>query len=109
MTEGRNYKPEEVQILKQARLFRDLVAMEAWKELEKLLKANIETRKSILVTPLDQIGGIPSDTPFDVRAAKMEVIKGAVIGLNLAVQLPHATIAEAENIIKGSEPEGTTQ
>ncbi len=96
-----NYNAEERDVLKCARLFRDLIATEGWIEYQKMLDAQLASRSRILATPLDALpSGEFQQMDFVAKAAKMESVKGAIIGLTLARSLPELTIQSASDIVK---------
>jgi hypothetical protein len=94
--------PENTQILKQARLFRDLVATEGWREYVKVLEAQISAREEIIHLPLHALPPhfVPPGTDLASKAAALESAKGAIIGLRLAIHTPVATIESAHEIAK---------
>lgn len=101
--------PEEVQILKQARLFKDLVDTEGWKALVEVLQAQIATREAIVLTPLHALppNSVPAETDLASKAAALEVFKGAIIGIRLALNTPKATIESAADIARESRDKET--
>lgn len=95
--------PEEVQILKQARLIKDMEATEGWKVYKEILSSQIETRLRIIERPFhdmphEQFPGMD----LAAKAAAVESIKGAVIGLRLALSLPASIIQSAAEIMRES-------
>jgi hypothetical protein len=96
---------EEIQILKQARLFRDMVATEAWLEYVKVLEAQIAAREEVLHIPLHSLPPhfVPPSTDLSSKAAAIESVKGAIIGLRTALNTPTATIESAREIAKTSK------
>lgn len=98
--------PEEVQILKQARLVKEMIETEGWKALCEVLRAQILTRELLIRRPLhdlphEQFPGMDLAS----KAAAVEAIKGAVIGLNLALSLPESIINSANEIMAESKKE----
>jgi hypothetical protein len=96
--------PEEAYILKQARLFRDMIASAPWQEFVRVLDAQIATRLKLVESPLHDLPEtvISKGADLAARAAVMESIKGAVIGLRLARSLPESTISAADDIMHES-------
>lgn len=95
--------PEEVQILKQARVIKEMEATEGWRAFADVLKAQVETRLRIIERPLhdlphEQFPGMD----LAAKAAAIESIKGAVIGLRLALSLPQSIIQSAAEIMRES-------
>lgn len=107
-----DYTAEERQILKQGREFSDLVGSPGWKAFEALIQAHIATRERIILLPITEvapkhISGVGADgqpqvgeAPWDfyTRAASLEVIKGALIGLKLSLSLVTTTMQQAKEI-----------
>ena len=79
-----------------ARLMGEMMATEGWKEYIKIIEEQIKTRELILLTPSHEL---PQQVGFDyvARAASQECIKGALIGLKLARDMPSAIIADAKD------------
>lgn len=112
-----DWKSTETELLKQAAIFKEFFpalqknkAFELW---QQLMISQIETRMQILTTPLADVAnsqGMDAAT----RAMRMEVVKGAVIGLRLALTTIPQTIAQADDLLnkraqaeeqKGSAPQ----
>lgn len=66
-----------------------------WKLYEELLKEQLDVRVAVMQQPLHDI--LPGK-PMDERAMQMESVKGAFIGLRLALSLPRTIIESAEQI-----------
>lgn len=96
--------PEEVQLLKQARLLKEIVDTPGWREYESILRAQIATREAIVLSPLHALpaNSVPQETDLASKAAAMEMFKGAIIGLRLALETPKATIESASDIAQES-------
>src|SRR5512139_796103 len=95
--------PEEVQILKQARVIKEMEATEGWRTFAAVLQAQIDTRMKIIERPFhdmphEQFPGMD----LAAKAAAVESIKGAVIGLRLALSLPASIIQSAAEIMRES-------
>lgn len=86
---------EERSILRIAKLFEEMVATEAWKEYRKILESQVSERERLALMPLAEMQG-----DFYGRAAHMECIKGAIIGLRLALSIPASTIDHAKDILR---------
>lgn len=97
--------PEEIQVLKQARVFRDMVLSEGWKEYVKILEAQIMTREEVIHCPLHSLPPhfVNPSTDLASKAAAVESVKGAVIGLRTAIYTPTATIESAKEIASRSK------
>jgi hypothetical protein len=96
---------EEIQILKQARVFRDMVATDGWKEYCKILEAQIAAREEVIHCPLHSLPPhfVPPESDLASKAAAVESAKGAVIGLRAALHIPTATIESAKDIADRSK------
>ena len=72
---------EEIQILKQARLFKDMIETDGWKELVKVLEAQIAAREEVIHCPIHALPQhfIAASTDLASKAAAIESAKGAVI------------------------------
>lgn len=88
---------EEVEVLKLARLFGELMRTEGWKAYCDLLEEQIKARLDGVLQPLHTVG---FDGVGDLagKAAAMESLKGAINGLRLAKELPSMTMAHADEI-----------
>lgn len=99
------YTAEEREILRFARFAKEVVDSEFWKVYERTLLAQIAQREQVLLTPLTDIPLQPGEVwDFNTRVMKSELIKGAVIGLRLALSIPKATIDHAATIVREYEP-----
>jgi hypothetical protein len=81
--------------LRRKRLFEELLASEAWKELEGILKAQREQQLRQLLE-----AGLPEGGDGVLQVLRSEYRKGVIFGLELAVQTPRATIAIAQQLIQ---------
>ena len=100
------------QILPMAERFRELIETKAWKEYSAILRAQIAEREDLLHRPLHDLQSpnlLSGD--FFGRAAAAESIKGAIIGLSLALSIPLSTIQHADDISRenGASNGGTTE
>lgn len=95
---------EEILILKQARLIKEMAETEGWKEFQKILEAQVATRLSIIVSPFHSLPDNSGYQGMDLaaKAAAIESVKGAVIGLRLAINLPASIIESAKEIMRES-------
>lgn len=90
------FDAEERRVLRLRRAMEDLTSSAAWKEYESIIKSQIAVREhTILNEPASN--GSPTD-PLG-RLLGLETIKGALIGLKLALSTPQTIIAEAKEII----------
>jgi hypothetical protein len=91
---------------KRARLMREMQATEGWKVFSAILGEHIATRMNILMVPLHDL---PTQTfggmDFESRAAALESVKGAVIGLKLALTLPESIMTSAADLPQGEDDE----
>lgn len=101
------YSADETQILKQRRLFQDLVNTDAWKELEKIVERNINDNFNLLVTPIHKMANTEGAS-YEALCARMESVKGSVNGMRYVMSLPHNTIDQGSEIIRAHNPEGET-
>lgn len=92
------FEPEEKEILRWATAMKDLLGTEGWKTFEEIVKRQIDTRQMLLVTPLSASVPAFAGMDFTTRAAHLETIKGAIIGLRLALDTPPAIIKQATDI-----------
>lgn len=94
------YNKEEKQVMRAARAFEDMVSTDGWKHFVSTLEAQIAERMQIIQTPLHALPG-PQFANMDMmgRATALESVKGAVIGLRLALSLPSATMNHAKQIV----------
>lgn len=107
------YNAEEREILRLAKFAKDMIETDWWKSYRKIIETQIATREAILLTPLTDIApkqlqmlgdsGLPvsMEAPwdFETRVMKSELLKGAVIGLKLALSIPQATIDHSAAIL----------
>ena len=95
---------EEIIILKQARLVKEMAETEGWKEFVKILEAHIATRMAVIVSPFHSLPDNSGYQGMDLgaKAAAIESVKGAVIGLRLAINLPASIIESAKEIMRES-------
>ena len=93
---------EEQAIVRQGRLFREMIESAGWKEYEKLLLSHIESRRRELDAPIlvkdDRYLAVDAGT----KLAISESIKGAIIALRLAIALPSATVEQARELTRTS-------
>jgi hypothetical protein len=99
---------EDAEIVKTARDMSDHIRTDAWKVVENTLKKQVEERLMVLSRPMHSLGGLPEFVALDYasKAAALESIKGAIVGLRLAMDLPHAIIRHSDQIrskLKGAE------
>lgn len=93
------YSKEELEVLKQARIYREGLDSELWRMHDKILAEQIALRERVLATPMhslqsDEFRGMD----FMAKAAQLESVKGAIIGLKLARELPELTLRHAQAI-----------
>jgi len=101
------YNAEEREILRLAKAFEGMKGAEWWQEYEKILRAQIETRERIALLPLSEKNPAFEGLDFATRTANQETIKGAIIGLRLALAIPDLTIKHAADITAEHSPEET--
>jgi len=88
---------DEQLALRRMRLMRDLVQSPGWLELEAINKAQIESRKDVILAPA-------ASEDF----LKMEYLKGAMYGIQLAIETPHSIIRDGEAILAEQDDEAST-
>jgi len=95
---------DEVTILKQARLIKEMTETQGWQEFKKILEAQIAMRTSILMSPFHSLpdGSGYQGMDLAAKAAALESVKGAVIGLRLALSLPDSIIESSKEIMRES-------
>lgn len=103
-----DFSTDEKQILRLSKNMQDLVATEGWREYEKVIKLQIADRERLVTVPLSSAIPAFEGMDFTTRAAHVEVVKGALIGLRLALDLPSATIKHASDIRAEHSPGVTT-
>src|SRR4051812_48210822 len=98
---ARTYSESETALLKQARELKDLVDHPSWRVFQKMLVAQFEARMGILATPLHALQSEEfKGMDFTSKAMQVESIKGAIIGLRLAHDLPQLTITQASDLVR---------
>ena len=92
-----------------ARLMGEMVATDGWKEYMKILAEQIATRERMIAAPLHDLQPAPiaargqdtqvvfSAMDFTTRSVALECVKGALIGLKLARDMPSIIIADAKD------------
>lgn len=99
----------EADLLRLGNALDELVNSKGWLALKELLDAQIETRKKVVLTPFHDLNmptfmneaGMPvasKATDAESRILAVESIKGAIIGLSIAMSLPHDIINDAKEI-----------
>lgn len=101
------YNKEEREILRLSRQFGGMTGSEWWKEYATILRAQIETRERLVMLPLSEKNQAFEGMDFTTRAASLETIKGAIIGLRLALAIPELTMKHASDIVAEHSPEDT--
>lgn len=100
--------PEELerQILLQKATFEEMMETKGWRVYQTLLQQQLALRLQILRTPLHDIrkpvgpGQQEVFLDHDTRASYLESVKGAIIGLELARDLPRYTIENGKQLLK---------
>lgn len=89
-----------------ARDMSELIEVKGWPSYEKLLKAQIELREQMLSTPLSQLNSPEfQGLDFQSKLVTLETIKGAIIGLRLALSLPRSIIDTAKDVTSSQNEE----
>ena len=88
---------DELLAMRRMRLMKDLVQSPAWLELEAIHRAQIESRKEVILAPA------ASDDFL-----KMEYLKGAMYGIQLAIETPHSIIRDGEAILAEQDAQSDT-
>lgn len=94
------YNEEERYVLRLANEFREMEATSWWKEFKRIVEVQISTRERLVMLPLSERNPAFEGMDFTTRAASLETIKGAIIGLRLALSIPAETISHATDIVK---------
>lgn len=88
---------DDKEFLKRRELFEPLLKSEAWKELEKILMAQVEAHTQQMLLPADTSkSGLAHSLVTEFR-------KGAVFGITTAIKTPYATIKTAEEIVQNRQ------
>lgn len=99
---------DEIELLKAARELSALLSTDGWKTLRGIIERQIATRQAIVDRPFHDIkhlDGVALDGM--TRLAAFEHLKGAILGLRLALDTPQTIVREAEPLRdKTSQPEG---
>lgn len=103
------YNDEERHVLRLSANFKEMVSTDWWKEYERIIRAQIADRESVLLLPISEQHPKFMGMDFTTRAASLETIKGAIIGLRLALSIPSATITHAQDIRKEHSPTGVDE
>lgn len=90
------------QIQKQARVISEIVGSEGWKIFVTVLQEQIALREKLLGQPLHDLPN-PNRLDFVALAASQEAIKGTIIGLKLALDLPRVMIEHSRDISRQAE------
>lgn len=98
------YSPDEKQILRLADVMKDLRLTEGWKEYVKVLDTQIKDREQVVQTPLSASIVAFQGMDFNTRAVHVEAVKGALIALRLARDLPNTIIDHANEIRAKNSP-----
>lgn len=98
------YNAEEREILRLSRAFEGMTGSEWWQEYAKILQSQIVTRERIALLPLSEKNPAFEGMDFSTRAASQETIKGAIIGLRLALAIPELTMKHAADIVGEHSP-----
>lgn len=85
----------EQQIVSQMKVLEELLETKGWKNYEAVLRIQLAERYKLLRTPLSEVNGPDGLT----RVAVLETVKGAIIGLELALSLPRNTIEHGKQIL----------
>lgn len=98
-----DYSTEEKQVLRLAEHFRSMVETEWWKEYRKVLDEQIRQRELLVSLPLSDKSPAFEGLDFMTRASKIETLKGAIIGLRLALSIPDLTIGHSKDIVREAD------
>lgn len=90
---------DEQKIVEQMKVLEDLIQTKGWKNYETVLRMQLATRMRILRTPLHEIPAPQGILDGVTRMAQLETVKGAIIGIELCLNLPHATIEHGKQIL----------
>lgn len=108
-------------MLREAREIRDMLASPGWKAYERIVREQLAIRFEQVMKPghdFSQTQTVPGPTGPEVRITPLdgmsrygaiENIKGAYIGLRLALSLPTSILQEADRLRDTSPTEGEGQ
>lgn len=93
---------DEIEILKASRELGDMLNLPAWKRYEAILNEQVAARYGLLMQPASELDANrpPGEARLDgmSRFAAVECIKGAIIGLKLALSLPRTILDHAQEL-----------
>lgn len=97
---------DEMDLVRGGRELADMMRTPGWKVLERILQSHIDTRMQKLLMPLHDFqrlsgvshNGVAAAEAMDGQSAVLaqECIKGALIGLRLALSMPSTIVNEAD-------------
>lgn len=93
---------DEIEILKASREIGDMLNLPAWKRYESYINEHIAARYGMLTQPAQALDAnrVPGESRMDGVSlfAASECIKGAIIGLKLALSLPRTILDHAQEL-----------
>lgn len=92
---GSEQRAQRRQIKEDADLMAMLVKHPGWPRFMAMIETVAQNFNARLMAPMENM----------LEATKMEFAKGALTGLSLAAQLPHAKIREAKELSKNTDDE----
>lgn len=101
MNEDHTKALEEVtddDIRRLAKVMSDLKETKGWQEYSKLVGRMVRVREALVFSPIDSIPTNHQD--LTAKMVALESIKGAVIGLRLAIDLPDSIMQHAADIAR---------
>ena len=99
------YNEEERQVLRQARVLRELLEHPGWKEFEAIVRAHMKARETIILRPSSEASPEFQSRDAASKYAELEYVKGALYGMGIMLNLPSATISAAKEIVRDHEDE----
>lgn len=98
------FNEEERQVLRQAQAMKELMEHPKWKVFQLLLQTHIAARQRILNAPVSSQPQAFRSLDAASKMVELECVKGAIIGLQLALDLPSAILEDAKRIIRENAP-----
>ena len=89
-----DYGEEERELLRQAAAMRDLIDTKPWNVYKSVLESQIKTREQILLDEPASGGASPME-----RLLQLEQVKGARLGLKLALETVDLIIADSKAMV----------
>lgn len=89
---------EELRLAADGREVADMLRSKGWAVFERVLNAQIKVRQDMLLLPSHELKHESGMLDGVSRMLAQECVKGALIGLRLALATPSAMVAQADEI-----------